>query len=221
MSGVIILGIIGLLLFPGALFAFAKGKKSSSDLLLNKMESETKLRLDLISQARNIKESLVQFDILKETALRAIDARDAARLERGRVTITQAELETVEARLREIDEIERELEASNVETQEELKILQKKEAGLSSKNTSLKEQLATALTELDKVLKELESNVELTEKISKMKNELTRTEIKIDELLDQIKEGNESYFTVKKRYDALDIEYAQLYEKFAEVEGGD
>jgi len=218
-TGVVILGIIGLLVFPGVLYVFASGKKSSSELLLNKMESETKLRQDLISQAKTVKEELVEFDILKETALQAIDARDAARLERGRVTITQAELETVEARLREIDEIERELEASNVETQEELKILQKKESGLANKNASLKEQLATALSELDKVLKELESNVELTEKISKMKSELTRTEIQIDELLDQIKEGNESYFTVKKRYDALDIEYAQLYEKFAEVEG--
>lgn len=219
MTLVIIIGIIGLLLFPGILFMFANGKKSSSDQLMSRMESETKEREDLFSEATSVKSELVEFDILKETALQAIDARDAARLERGRVTITQAELETVEARLREIDEIERELEASNVETQEELKILQKKEAGLTTKNASLKEQLATALTELDKVLKELESNVELTEKISRMKDELVRTEIKIEELLEQIKSGNEQYFIVKKRYDALDIEYAQLYEKFAEVEG--
>jgi chromosome segregation ATPase len=219
MTLVIILGIIGLLLFPGILFMFANGKKSSSDQLISRMESEIKEREALFSEAKSVKSELVEFDILKETALQAIDARDAARLERGRVTITQAELETVETRLREIDEIERELEASNIETQEELKILQKKESALTAKNASLKEQLATTLGELDKVLKELESNVEVTEKISRMKDELVRTEIKIEELLEQIKSGNEQYFILKKRYDALDIEYAQLYEKFAEVEG--
>lgn len=219
MTLVIILGIIGLLLFPGILFMFANGKKSSSDQLISRMESEIKEREALLSEAKSVKSELVEFDILKETALQAIDARDAARLERGRVTITQAELETVETRLREIDEIERELEASNIETQEELKILQKKESALTAKNASLKEQLATTLGELDKVLKELESNVEVTEKISRMKDELVRTEIKIEELLEQIKSGNEQYFILKKRYDALDIEYAQLYEKFAEVEG--
>jgi len=35
-------------------------------------------------------------------------------------------------------------------------------------------------------------------------------------LLLQVEQGNEQYFQMKKRYDALDIEYAQLYEKFSE-----
>jgi hypothetical protein len=35
----------------------------------------------------------------------------------------------------------------------------------------------------------------------------------------EIQKGNDQYFILKKRYDALDIEYAQLYEKFAEQQG--
>jgi hypothetical protein len=33
----------------------------------------------------------------------------------------------------------------------------------------------------------------------------------------QIEAGNEQYFILKQVYDALDIEYAQLYEKFADA----
>jgi len=51
-----------------------------------------------------------------------------------------------------------------------------------------------------------------------MTSQLTMAEEKIDTLILQIEIGNEQYFTLKRRYDALDIEYAQLYEKFSESE---
>jgi hypothetical protein len=50
-----------------------------------------------------------------------------------------------------------------------------------------------------------------------IKTDLLRTEQKTDELLMQIEAGNEQYFILKQVYDALDIEYAQLYEKFADA----
>jgi hypothetical protein len=52
-----------------------------------------------------------------------------------------------------------------------------------------------------------------------MKAEIEKAEEQIETLLTQITAGNEQYFILKKRYDALDIEYAQLYEKFAEQQG--
>ncbi len=51
-----------------------------------------------------------------------------------------------------------------------------------------------------------------------MKAELLQTLERIDMLLVQIEQGNEQYFIMKRRYDALDIEYAQLFEKFSEAE---
>lgn len=204
---------------PGYLFFFAKGKQSNSATLLEQMNKEKAEREELLGKARSIREKLLDFEAVAGLARELTSLKDATKLERGRVTITQAELETVEARLREIDEIERELDASNVETQEELKVLQRKEAALTNKNNNLKEKLASSKTELEKVLGEIKENVELSQKTSEMMESLVKTEAKIEEMLQQIQSGNEQYFILKRRYDALDIEYAQLYEKFSAAEG--
>ena len=211
--------VISLAAGPGLLFFFARGKQSNSASLLDQMQKEKAARDELVDKARAIRETLLDFEAIVELAQQLTSARDATKLERGRVTITQAELETVESRLREIDEIERELDASNVETQEELKVLQRKESALATKNNNLKEKLAMSKTELDKVLGDIKENAELTQKTNEMKEGLLRTETKIEELLQEIQSGNEQYFILKKRYDALDIEYAQLYEKFSAAEG--
>ena len=65
---------------------------------------------------------MVPFPDLAEKVLETRSYEESLKAERGRITITQAELETVETRLRELDEIERELEASALETKEELNI---------------------------------------------------------------------------------------------------
>jgi acyl carrier protein phosphodiesterase len=35
-------------------------------------------------------------------------------------------------------------------------------------------------------------------------------------MLNQIQDTNEQYFNLKRRYDALDVEYAQLYQQLTE-----
>lgn len=215
----IIAFLISLAAGPGFLFFFARGKQSNSATLLEQMDKEKADREALFDKARSIREELLDFEAVAEPARELTALKDATKLERGRVTITQAELETVESRLREIDEIERELDASNVETQEELKVLQRKEAALTNKNNNLKEKLAMSKTELDKVLGDIKENIELSQKVSEMMESLVKTETKIEEMLQQIQSGNEQYFILKRRYDALDIEYAQLYEKFSAAEG--
>ena len=146
--------------------------------------------------------------------------REALKAERGRIMITQAELETVESRLRELEEIERELEASGIETQQELNILKKKHDELNEKNNHLKEQLNFSLQQLNQLLGEVEMTSQMAEEIDKMRIGVVNTQEKISLLLMQIENGNDQYFILKKRYDALDIEYAQLYEKFSEGESG-
>ena len=63
-----------------------------------------------------------------------------------------------------------------------------------------------------------EMNAKAKEQVDNMKRELVETQEKVDIVLMKIEQGNDQYYILKKRYDALDIEYAQLYEKFSETE---
>ena len=143
-------------------------------------------------------------------------ARESLKAERGRVIITQAELESVEVRLRELDEINRELEASALETKEELKIFQKREGELKTKNDELRVQIADSTTKMEALMSEIEMSVQMQEQVKIMKADLLRCEEQVETLMNEIQKGNEQYFIFKRRYDALDVEYAQLYQQHIE-----
>lgn len=203
---------VGLLVF----LIIRGGSADGSDL--EEVTSQRDERKALLAKVETMLTELVPASEVRTKGQALILAKEALKTERGRVTITQAELETVEGRLRELEEIERELEASGIETKEEINILQKKEKELSSKNDGLKQQIQVSTSQIDKLLGEITANAELHEKVQSMKSELLQTLEKIDLLMVQIEQGNEQYFTMKRRYDALDIEYAQLFEKFSEAE---
>jgi len=212
---------LGLILSAGASVgvAFLMRKRGAGvDPAVATLESTRDERLELMDKIKDTYGRLVPVSAIR-TALRDVAERqEALRAEKGRITITQAELETVETRLRELEEVERELEASGLETKEELNILKKKEAELNAKNESLKNQIQAAVEVLDTVVSEIEMSQQLQEQILACKTELLQTEQSIATLVLQIEQGNEQYFILKRRYDALDIEYAQLFEKFSEAE---
>ena len=136
--------------------------------------------------------------------------------ERGRVIILQAELEGIEVRLRELDEINRELEAGALETREELKILQKREGELKTKNEELRVQIADSTVKMEALMSEIEMSVQMQEQVKVMQADLLRCEEQVETLMNEIQKGNEQYFVSKRRYDALDVEYAQLYQQYIE-----
>lgn len=220
MAGVLII-VIALVeagLIAGALyFHFSKSAGAAQQVLTN-LDEILREREKIKAEIDELVGQLVPAEKIKEVGKELIEANEALKAERGRNTITQAELETVETRLRELEEIERELEASGIETKEELKILTKKQKDLAQKNDALKEQIAASLAQLDQVMSQMEMSAELVGQIDLMKTQLVMTQEKIDTLLMQIEQGNEQYFILKNRYDALDIEYAQLFEKFSEAE---
>jgi chromosome segregation ATPase len=199
-------------------FLFLKGKKNSGggSGVIESYDAELATKQGLLARFEAVVPGLVDSSQMIERLREMILVRESLKAERGRVTITQAELETIEVRLRELDEIARELEASALETKEELKILQKKERELTQKNDTLKGQIAQSLTDLDQVIGQIELTAQMQEQIANIKAEMARTDVQIATLLSGIQEGNEQYFILKRRYDALDIEYAQLYEKFSE-----
>ena len=204
--------------FAGAIFFVFKKRSGSGGAKSVELDNALAERRSLKDEIEKILSEMVGVEELHGRTHELIGLKETARMERGRVTITQAELETLETRLRELEEIERELEASGVETREELKILNKKEKELATKNEQLKAQLSDSAQQLEAMLKELEVSSQVQEEIDSIKLALLQTQQRIDTLLEQIAQGNEHYFTLKQRYDALDIEYAQLFERFSEAE---
>jgi chromosome segregation ATPase len=214
----LIVGLIEALVLSAGVFLFLSRMKGGSAEIVGVLTKETEERRNIVAQIRECVGKLVPLDEVRRIVGEIFIAQESLRAERGRTTISQAELETVEGRLRELEEIERELEASGIETQEELKILQKKERDLRTKNDNLKTQIADALAKLEALLGEVNFSAQVQEQVANMKSELLRTEQQIETLVVQIEEATEQYFSMKKRYDALDIEYAQLYERFTETE---
>ena len=217
----IILILIGLLESAGigyGLWVYGSKAARISVLNLSRLDQQYELKKDFQHQLERAKEQLIPFEELHEKVIALKGMKDLLRVEKGRVTITQAELETVEGRLRELEEIERELNASALETKEELKILERKEKELVVKNDQLKTQLASSMAQFDEIIGGLPASEETKSQVEDMKVQLGESTKQIDTLMEKIGSTNEQYFALKKRYDALDIEYAQLYEKFAETE---
>lgn len=194
------------------------GKQQAVRSYLLSLESELEEKKEIKENFLKTFGSMIDVGTLRVKVNELKSAEASLRAEKGRITITQAELDTVEARLRELEEIERELEASGLETKEELSILQKKTDDLRQRKDKLEGRLQDAAGKIDQLVQELELTSQMQEHLENMKAQLLQTQSKIDLLLLQIEEGNSQYFSVKRRYDALDIEYAQLYEKFAEAE---
>lgn len=199
-------------------FLWYKDRNSGGQIgaVVQKLTEDRDEKLRLKEAVLELQDQRMNFRDLHATVLQLKKIKETLKVEKGRVTITQAELETVEGRLRELEEIERELGASNLETEEELKILQKKERELKAKNDSLKEQIRASNEQLEQLESEIELSGQLQIEVDKAKQELLMCQTQIDTLLAQIEIGNEQYVVLKQRYDALDIEYAQLYEKFCE-----
>ena len=209
---IVIFGLIETAGAVGALYyLLQKQKVSSTGGAMTVLEDRAKLVASLKEKLETLYGSMVEMPSLIERAKELRAAQESLKAERGRITITQAELETIETRLRE-------LEASGIETKEELNILNKKQKDLTARNDALKSQIAASIQQLDQLLGQIEVSAQVQDQIQNMKGELLNTEQKITDLLTQIEMGNEQYFILKQRYDALDIEYAQLYEKFSEAE---
>jgi len=221
--GVTLIAILGLVTAGGAaafLFVTSAKKRGSGRSVLKGLEEELAKRTSLKAELTSIYSGMIDLLSLRKVVEEMQTAQEALKAERGRIMITQAELETVESRLRELEEIEREFDASGIETKQELTILQSKHAELASKNKALKDKIAMSNEQIGKLLGELQLSAQAKEQIMNMQSELIQTQERIDNLLVAIEAGNEAYFISKRRYDALDIEYAQLYEKFSESDSG-
>jgi chromosome segregation ATPase len=203
--------LVGAFLFRRALLA---GKEANAGN--NQVKEEVATKRELWSRLESIRQEMASPADYEKAKAELNVARESLKAERGRVIITQAELESVEVRLRELDEVNRELEASTLETKEELKVLQKREGELKTKNEELRVQIAHSTTKMEALMSEIEMSVQMQEQVKVMKADLLKAEEQVETLMNEIQKGNEQYFISKRRYDALDVEYAQLYQQYIE-----
>lgn len=215
---VIFVGIISSVAGSFILYRFSSGASTGSDDRLSNLTLHVETQKQLIAKIESIYDAMVALEDVKAIVRQWRSLREELKSLQSRRTVSDAELETVEARLRELEEIERELEASGIETKEELRILQRKESQLRDKNEELKDKIAETTADLEKLVQEVEMSTQLQEQIFAVKTELEEIHVKSENLIVQIEEGNAQYFTLKQRYDALDIEYAQLYERLCEAD---
>ncbi len=204
--------------FAGLMYKSISAKKGALDSVVNQLQADLQRSRDLTDSFLTKYAEMLPAKSFRVEVTKLNEATQMIRAERGRITITQSELEAVENRLRELDEIDRELDASSMETKEELNILAKKHADIRNKNEKLKKELEDSMASLDDMLQDLELNAQQQEQVDNMKGELASSQSRIDTVLIAIEQANDQYVLMKKRYDALDIEYAQLYEKFTEAE---
>lgn len=213
-----VIAIVEALLCLGGIYYVINSKTASARKAIKSITKEADEKSKIYQKICGLFGQMVDLKTIRERGAELLSIQDSMKAERGRITITQAELETIEGRLRELEEIERELEASGIETKEELNILQKKAKEMANKNTALKDQITNAVGQMDEAMGEIKLSAELQGQVDQAKLELIKTQEKIDLLLVQVEGSNEQYMNLKRRYDALDIEYAQLYEKFSEAE---
>lgn len=187
-------------------------------LAINALNTKLKDNLSQIEftkqKATSLIDQLVPFDNLKNKVKLLLKAKETLKLEKGRVSLTQAEQDTVDRRLRELEEIERELEASNIEVKKELDLLDGKQREIRGKNESLKLKIQENTQEIERMIKENMLEERVKNEILEVKNRLMIVQEETQKLTDAHEIGKNQYGILKRRFDALDIEYAQLYEKF-------
>lgn len=197
----------------GRLYGQVSARKAVLEKNLSILNTELETKERIISEVADLALGLTPQSDIDRLAQEVAAGEEALRAEQGRYTITQAELDAVESRLRELEEVERELEASALEASRELEMLQSQEEGLRERNEQLQEQLQQSFERLDQLIAELQDSQEAAEKLTGLKAELLNVQERVQWYTGEITVLNQKYMELKRAYDALDIEYAQLYEK--------
>lgn len=216
MTLVLVIGVGQAILLAGFVFLRARAASAGRERMYQAVLDEVEQKRELWEEVKQLSQKMADPRELASSVKSFTVARESLKAERGRVTIAEAELDMIEVRLRELEELHRELEASRTETKEELRILERKEGELRLRNDQLRTQISEANVKIETIMREIELSAQMQEEVVNLQAELLRSEEQVETLLNEIQRGNEQYFILKRRYDALDVEYAQLYQQFNE-----
>ncbi len=180
---------------------------------LNYLESEKHSKETFANSCLDLMLGLCDPNEIEDAEREAHLLEDTLKNERSKLSIGKAELDGLTTRSKELDEVQQELENSSLEAEKELEMLRSQERELAEASEKLREELDKALVQLDKLLDELAHSQVAVERLAQSKQEMLESQEKIAWYEEQIVDTNANYMELKKAYDALDIEYAQLYEK--------
>jgi uncharacterized protein (DUF3084 family) len=214
----LIVALANTAVFASIIFYKLRKRSSSIDEVKSYFDKKAAERELLKNEIDKTIENLIPAEQLLDAVRDLKDNQNSLKTEKGRVSISRTELEIIENRLRELEEIERELAASNIEIKEEQKIIDKQNDESKGKTEAIEKKVDEFLNGIETTItlfKDHSNIQDLTNNVC-MKMELTLT--KIAEVLTYINTGNSQFLKLKQRYNALDIEYAHLYEKYASTE---
>ncbi len=196
----------------------ARSQQDNAEESVKSVERRIQSQTEMLAEIERLKSALVPREEFDQKKKEMGTLEESLRTERGRVTITEAELEALEGRLREFEEIERELQASTLEIDREIEMLRSQEKEVAKRNEELRVQLETTLESVGQMLAKAEELFEIQDEVERVKAALKNVEQSVSRYTEDVSSVNKSYVNLKRAYDALDIEYAQIYEKQNELE---
>lgn len=180
---------------------------------LNILKDEMQTKESIFRELQDINLGLTSPEEVKSLQTEVQQLQNSVKAEQGRISITQAELDAVETRLRELQEVERELESSQITALKEIEMLQSQERHLAEENQILHGKVSANFDRLEIILGQLHSSQEAMDSLAQAKTTVSKSMQEIEWYTEDIAKLNKKYVELKNAYDALDIEYAQLYEK--------
>lgn len=175
--------------------------------------TEATQKKEILSQLADLAAGMVSASAVHEAEQRRDEVFERISEVKSAIAAVEAQQLSVESRLREIEELEREMESNSIEAQRELELLRDQEKAMREETERLRQRVNSSVEMLEQLLVELSSSQSAVDKLTNAKTELLNTESKIDYYSEGISQLNSQYMELKKGYDALDIEYAQLYER--------
>lgn len=149
------------------------------------------------------------------------DAKETAFLDlKKKKEATDAESEEIKEKvadlkekITDLDNLTAELKASFIESSKEMDMLRTQEKELRSKTEAMKQELDQVMSKIEQLMIDFSSSQEIVQTLNKVKADILSSQEKIYWYQEKITEINMNYMQLKRVYDALDIEYNQLYEK--------
>ena len=210
---IIVIFIVATAFVSFFLFRKVNGQKVIIIENLRTLQDELEEKKKILESLAKLSVGLISPEDCESAKVALAKVKEGLDSEKGKATILQAESEAVDVRLRELEEIERELDSSGVEAAREMEMLRAQDRDIEFRNTSLFGMFETSLIIFDKAGSASRGDPEVAEIIAKVKSDIELSERRLRQFQEELPNLNEKYMSLKRAYDALDIEYAQLYEK--------
>ncbi len=195
-----------------AYFLFIYKLSSPQDSYQESIESLDKLVLE----RRNILKEIAVFVLglvdplyYQELNKQVTELKEQLAAKKLKIQTVENEINKTETNLKDVAEVNQELEMSQIDSQKEIDLLKAQETDISNQNAWYKQELQNVVKNVSESLAKIEGSKSLIDNLS---TQTAKADQKARYFQSEIELLNKKYLEIKNQYDALDIEYAQLYE---------